>query len=108
MNSDVENSFDDLNSELLEILPPDYPDGGGDEVGTDEEDGELPGPDGLLHQEGGDPSHGKEEEQSNEPCGHTEHTVSNEIHALSPMSHLMWSLALQQAGPCWAGKKLLI
>ena len=78
MNSDVENSFEDLNSELLEILPPDYPDGGGDEVGADEEDGELPGPDGLLHQEGGDPSHGKEEEQSNEPCGHTEHTVSNE------------------------------
>ena len=77
-DSDIENSFDDLNSEHLQILPPDYPDGGCDEVGADEEDGELPGPDGLLHQEGGDPGHGEGEEQGDKPCGHTEERVSKE------------------------------
>ena len=42
-----------LSCKGLEILPSHHPDGGRQEGGEDEEDREVPRPDGLLHQDRG-------------------------------------------------------
>ena len=73
--SNVNKSFDCQTGELHQILPPDYPDYSCDKMSGDEEDDQLPGPDGF-HQEGGEPGHGDVQEESQEPGGHTEERIS--------------------------------
>ena len=64
--------LDVLNSEGSEVILSQNPDGGGDEGGEDEDGGQFPGPDGLLHHHGSCPGHGYFHDESDEAGGETE------------------------------------